>query len=307
MGFLPVSALLLDQNDETTKFRCNSAIEMTDYDRANLRKANKLNRLDRIPIQTIKDELKVNGLLNRNEIREYLISKYGLNNGSLNDKQINDDYLQHSKSLMNNLVSGCHQPFVNNKSTDFNRMINHSSSTLVPNAMPSTLHSTLNSTLDTLSKHNLLTNDPSTMPLHPSLSNVNPNLLSSSNFPQSVNPISTLSTNESKLPTNLLLNTVSDSKLQDGLASFQLINKSDPANSYSIEDDVLEQELMLDEQLNLHLDEQLNLLLNEHDKQTFNFYKNEFLTRNISLDVFVYSICHLLDTDEKVSIEFCLL
>ena len=277
VGFVPLSALLLDQNDDE-KFRCNSAIEMKDYDRVNLRK---MDRLDRIPMQTIKDELKAHDLANKSEIKEYLASKYGsknefksgLNNNVINDK-LNVNYLDsnYSKSIMNRPYQ-MNKLFLNNTKLndliDYNQLADYpTTTTLVPNKMPYSLNNNL-----------------SRLPLslHSSLSANQPSF---NNLYNNNSPI-----NLSTLPS--LPNKLSESR--KNLASYLLINQTEL-------NDEIEMEKQIEKELNL--DEQASLLLSENDREAFNFYKNEFLTNCISLKFFVFSVCRLLNSPNKVSVFF---
>lgn len=293
VGFVPISALLLDQNDEATKFRCNSAIELTDYDRANPKKQ-RLRRLNRLPIQTIRDELKAHGLLSSGEIRSYLIKKYGtqdesnagLTNGSNIGGQPNN---QLNRSPISNLAIASepndlidyNQP--GGQLSSSNRANHFSSSTTVPNELPS-LHRE-SSTLP-ITYPPTMPLSSSDLPIHSSLST---NLF--------VSPLTAELPAGYSIALPNMLAVGQPTRPADSLAPFLLINKSDLMNVMNGDLAGLEDEL----ERELQLDEQANLLLNDIDRATFNFYRSEYKSDNISLNFFAYSICRLLDSPEKVN------
>lgn len=276
MGFIPISALLLDQNDESKLIRCNSAIEFTDHNRVHFEKALKLNRL---PIELIKEELKINGLLNRKELKNYLINKYGSSEElkrKKQEKQINnqvdrinnlecdagDNYLEHS-SIINNLIKNKHR---------FNRLIQDNYSNIVPNKLPSSNYLPY---VDTLSDDFLLKY-----------------ILNSPKLPLNTGNLDLNSQSIENLSAITLSNSLSDSQSDSQLAQLLLRNKTD----------LLDDDCFLEH--GLILDEQLNLLLNDNDRLLFNFYKNEYLMNKISTVSFIYFISRILNTLEKVSSYF---
>lgn len=298
VAFVPISALLLDQNDEATKFRCNSAIELTDYDRVNPRKKQRLNRLSRLPIQTIRDELKAHGLLNSGEIRCYLIKKYGSKDEPNGDLTTNGLHIsgQPNRSPISSLeIARKPNDLIDYNQTASqliagrpgNRLNHFTSSTTVPNELP-LIHHYETSTMPIINYPPTMPLSSSDLPIHSSLST---NPLATANLP--------IGYSIAHLP-----NTVSAAAAavaaeqpiapENSLASFLLINKSELMNGHLVGlEDELEKELLLDEQA--------NLLLNDIDRTTFNFYKSEYKSDNISLNFFAYSICRLLDSPEKVS------
>lgn len=306
MAFVPISALLLDQNDEATKFRCNSAIELTDYDRVNPRRKQRFSRQNRLPIQTIRDELKAHGLLNSGEIRGYLIKKYGSKgdhnggpNGLPNNGLTNGLNVQLSSQLNRSPISNLEIASKPNDLIDYNRAgcppisspsnrLNHFSSTTVPNELPS-LHHYETTTLP-INYPPTMPFSSSDLPIHSSLS---ASLFVSPNLPAADVPAGHSISHLSTLPSALSASEQPIKPPDSSLAPFLLINKSELINGdlAGLEDE-LERELQLDEQA--------NLLLNDIDRATFNFYKHEYKSDNISLNFFAYSICRLLDSPEKV-------